>query len=196
MHSKWLSRGKPYLPHVGNIEERGLAVTTAPQVLLHDASVLAALVQDRQLVAREGNHITAELLVEVVESGLSEGLVGSGGQRALGHRTRGGAESSGGGSIGSSRCSSEQQRGGRTHCAGEIDWGMQLLTIVLIELLRSTSTLSSASPYPDGFNGTMTMMMRPPHAVPDLKYAVPAFELNLPGMGYRLLYYVTLLRRS
>ena len=47
VHSKWLSKGKTYLPHVGNIEERGLAVTTAPQVLLHDASVLAALVQDR-----------------------------------------------------------------------------------------------------------------------------------------------------
>ena len=89
---------------------------------------------------------------------------------------------------------------------------MQLLTIVLIELLRSTSTLSSASasPYPDGSNndeyangmwrcGGGDARAGPPHAVPDLKYAVPAISAhNQPawnGILYRLVH-LDLLRSS
>ena len=94
--TKWLpcndvDKNKTYLTHVRNVKQRGLAVGAAPQVLLHDASVLAALVQDRKLVTREGHHVTAELLVKVVESGLSEGFIrGSSGEGALGHRSAGG----------------------------------------------------------------------------------------------------------
>ena len=54
-----------YLTHVRHIEQGRLAVATAPQVLLHDAAVLP-LVQDGQLVPSEGDHVAAELLVEVV----------------------------------------------------------------------------------------------------------------------------------
>ena len=95
-----------------NVKERRLAVGAAPQVLLHDASVLTTLVQDRQLVSRKGHHVTAKLLVKVVESGLSEGFIGSsGGEGALGHRSTGGgggfgAERGGGSSIGGSTSSS------------------------------------------------------------------------------------------
>lgn len=129
-----------------NVKERGLAVGSAPQVLLHDASVLAALVQDRQLVSRKGHHVTAKFLVKVVECGLSEGFVGGGsGEGALGHRSTGGrsafgADERGGGSRGGSTSSSSEKEcgGGRTHC-------QRIISSTLMDARRRPSL---------GFDGT------------------------------------------
>jgi hypothetical protein len=61
-----------YLSHVRDIKERGFASLSTPQVLLHDTSILRALVQHGQFVAGKGNHVPTQFLVQIIQGRLHQ----------------------------------------------------------------------------------------------------------------------------
>ena len=60
-----------YLSHVGNIKQRRLAFTTAPQVLLHHTAILS-LVKNGKLVASKWYHVSTKFLVQLIQCCLDE----------------------------------------------------------------------------------------------------------------------------
>jgi hypothetical protein len=114
-----------YLSHVRDIKEGSLALRTAPQVLLHDTTVLymLSLEQHGKLVTRKRDHFSAELLVHIVQSRLDEIF-----RRRCSRK----------GSLGSMRTSDARSLGDRIHHHGESDGSPERYRCETKDIVRTT----------------------------------------------------------
>ena len=60
-----------HLSHMRNIKERCLSFGSAPQMFLHDTAIVT-FKKYWKFISSEGNHVTSQFLVKIVEGSLDE----------------------------------------------------------------------------------------------------------------------------